>query len=114
MQIIELDLDHDNLFCPASGARITGPGLYNASPAQKGVFFYEFPEEAQIEDESLQKAWDKFTKKTDDYGIEDFLDTVDEPNWVGLKVTTHGMACGPVSFTCLYVIDMNWEEDNIA
>jgi hypothetical protein len=111
MKIIDIHLDHHNFFCPVTGAQITSDDAYEPSPAQVGMFHYEVPEEPEIHDPSLQALWDTYVAKTEDLDLDEFLDSVDHPTWVAYKITTSGMACGPVSSTWIIVIDMNYEAD---
>jgi hypothetical protein len=68
-----------------------------------------------IKDEALQKAWEQFIEAHKeahsdfpDYDeIEAFLVNYPEPNWVIYKITTHGIACGPIWSTVWHVVDMN-------
>ena len=39
---------------------------------------------------------------------EEALEKFDGP-YIALEVTTHGMACGPVSFTVYFIIDQKYE-----
>ena len=117
MQILDLELDHFNLYCPATGEVI----LEDCEPinedalALKGYWIDEVISEPFIKDEALQQAWDAFVEKyeeeNDDFPdyeeIEAFLVNYPELNWVIYKITTHGMACGPVWSTVWHVVDMN-------
>jgi hypothetical protein len=63
----------------------------------------------------LSKAWDSFIEQYEvanqDFSefsaSEQFLVNYPEPNWVIYKITSHGMACGPVSTTVWHVVHMN-------
>ncbi len=117
MQLLELELDHFNLYCAATGEVI----LEDCEPinedalALKGYWIDELMSEPFIKDEKLQQSWDLFIKKHEEehndfpnYSeIEAFLVNYDKPNWVIYKISTHGMACGPVWSTVWHVVDMN-------
>ena len=111
MKIIDLDLDHSNFFCPATGAQITSSDAYEPSAAQVGMFHYEVPEAPDIQHPGLQALWDAYAAKTEELDLDEFLASVDHGTWVAFKITTHGMACGPVSSTWILVIDMNYQEE---
>lgn len=117
MQILDLELKHFNLYCPATGEVI----LEDCEPinedalALKGYWIDEVISEPFIKDDALQLAWENFIEtyeaEHDDFPgyeeIEAFLVNYPEPNWVIYKITTHGMACGPVWSTVWHVVDMN-------
>ena len=75
-----------------------------------------------IKDETLILAWESATSNLDpentDYlefidFMEKFLADYENPNWIVYKLTTSGIACGPVSMTAWYVVDKDvqiWEE----
>jgi hypothetical protein len=117
MQILELELDHFNLYCPATGEFIfvEDEPINEDALSLKGYWVDEVIEEPFIKDEALRKAWDGFIEEYEvdhqDFPefseIEQFLVNYPEPNWVIYKITTNGMACGPVSTTVWHVVDMN-------
>ncbi len=117
MQLLELELDHLNLYCPSTGEYILleDEGVNEASLSLKGYWIDEIMGEPFIKDADLQNAWDNFIenyeKQNDDFPdyteIEAFLVNYPEPNWVIYKITTHGMACGPIWSTVWTLIDMN-------
>jgi len=117
MQLLNLELDHFNLYCPSTGEYILleDEGVNEDALSLKGYWVDEVMGEPFIKDADLQKAWDAFIenyeKENDDFPdyteIETFLVNYPEPNWVIYKITTHGMACGPICSTAWNVVDMN-------
>jgi hypothetical protein len=116
MQLLNLELEHLNLFCPATGEEILSPEDVNESAKSlKAYWVDEVMYEPFIKDEALEQAWKVFIEKyeeehddlPDSGEIEDFLVNYPEPNWVIYKITTCGMACGPVWSTVWNIIDMN-------
>lgn len=118
MQIVELELNHYNFYCPATGHLILsdgGDGTENAK-SLKGLWVDEVFEEPTFKDETFQKAWEEYYEKHLDEDtdfefdiLEKFLKETKNETWVCYKITTSGMACGPVSTTVWLVIDMDTE-----
>ena len=111
MQIIQLELDHDNFFCPVNGQRITGSQSYEASPAQLGMWVDLVIDEPEINSPELEAKWQHYVEQLaeDDFTVmAEFFEAIDLPNHVCFEITTSGMACGPVSSTAWFVIDMDY------
>lgn len=116
MQLLNLELDHFNLYCPSTGEKILSPEDVNENAKSlKAYWVDEVMYEPFIKDEALEQAWKVFIEKYEeehdefpDYEeIETFLVNYPEPNWVIYKITNHGIACGPVWSTVWQIIDMN-------
>jgi hypothetical protein len=113
MQQVELDLAHDNFFCPVTGERILGPESFAPSPATAFVFT---PESGEFE--TIQEGLAEIDRKvnTEEVMEEDPWGRFDRfckelkgrPDIVVFSITTRGMACGPVSSTVHIGIDMNY------
>lgn len=116
MQIIKLDLSHHNFFCPVTGQRITSYNSYQPSPALAAMWHSEIVDMPEIYNAKLEKAWEKYSEKVEqdnDYlEVADFIVSNSIDNLICFEFTTHGMACGPVSSTVWYVIDMDYEADD--
>jgi len=115
MQIVSLDLNHFDFFCPVTGTRILGAGEgFIPSAAAKGSWYSEIIEEPEICDSKLRSLWDSYVEKQDQddefYDANEFFTAINEPTWVAFEITTSGMACGPVSSTAWVVIDMDAAE----
>lgn len=120
MQHVQLDLSHDNFYCPVTGFHMLSKDHYEASPAT----LFVYPEDAgEFEWYSQELEELEFTVNTHEIvdecedglsEIERFLLAIqDKPNLVVFTITTSGIACGPVSSTVHIGIDMNYcgEED---
>jgi hypothetical protein len=110
---VELDLDHDNFFCPATGHQILGGDTFEPSPATEFVFTNE-----SGEFEHIAPKWEQLDKQVNtDEAMEDdpwerfqrFAKAIDEPKIVVFTITTSGIACGPVSSTVHIGINMNFK-----
>jgi hypothetical protein len=114
MQIVKLELPHDNFYCPVTGAMIcNGYEANEEVPSLKAIWVDQAIEDPMINDPQLEKDWEKVLEKF--YSEEEmneyeeheiFLKNYNKPNWVVFKITTCGIACGPVSGTAWFVIDM--------
>jgi len=122
MQLIKLDLQHNNFFCPATGHHIVGPEHYVPSPAMVGMWHFEVLEDPCFFDDNLQEAWDTYWNDLDEDDLPDvpeFLEKMEasekggdiSPNWVCFEITTRGMACGPTCEVVWYLIDMDYQEE---
>lgn len=118
MQIIALELDHLNFFCPATGEQILSPTDCNEEAASlKGYWVDEVLYEPFLKDEQLKKDFEAFMQyheEQEEYfslgfkELEHFFTEFDAPNWVVFKITTRGIGCGgPMCSTVYKVIDMN-------
>ena len=106
MQIIELRLSHDNFFCPATGQNIKSSTHYEPSPATKGAWWNEIPDEPMDLDESLAKAWEEYKEKVesedDCLDVAEFLQTFEHDSYVCFAISP----TGPLLETGWYVIDI--------
>lgn len=118
MHHIQLDLNHDNFYCPATGFHMLSEEHYKPSPAT----LFVYPEDAgEIEWYSRELEKLEATINTEEIveecedglsNVERFLAAIkDKPNLVVFTITTSGMACGPVSSTVHLGIDMNYCEE---
>ena len=115
MKYIKLDLSHDNFYCPATGVHIQGNNHFEPEASSlKGYWISDVGlEEPAFNDKKFEDGWATFSKKfSDDEGIgwedlEKFLNEYDEPNYVAFEITTGGIACGPISSTVVFVINMD-------
>ena len=117
MQLVTLSLDHVNFFCPVTGHRMVGHNYYESSPALLGAWVSDVASEPQLENDGLTGYWNRYLNALDDeYDIDlnKFFESVEEDCWVCFEITTGGMACGPVWTTVWYVIDMNYEVEEVA
>jgi hypothetical protein len=97
MQIIELERDDWNFFCPATGRLVfTDDGEPN-TPALRGSWWQEHLEAQEAADEGAD--------------VVSFLRSLERPNWVAFEITTCGMACGPVWSTNWTVLDLGFEAE---
>jgi len=121
MHHVQLDLSHDNFYCPVTGFHMLSEEHYDASPAtlfvyieDAGEFEWYSPEleklESTINTEEIEDECEDGLSN-----IERFLAAIkDKLNLVVFTITTSGIACGPVSSTVHICIDMDYceEEDD--
>lgn len=111
MKIFEIDLSHETFYCPVTGMclQTDTEGFADEVPSVMGYWIGEVVEEPMIKDENLQEAWDMFLENgSSDSLPAKFLSGYNNPNWVVFELTTSGIACGPMSSTIWYVIDLNF------
>jgi hypothetical protein len=110
MQIIELERDDWNFFCPATGRRVFTEGGEPNTPFLRGSWCHEVPEEPMHLAEVLKLLWqqhlDAQAAKDEGADVVTFLQSVEQPNWVAFEITTCGMACGPARSTAWTVLDL--------
>jgi hypothetical protein len=125
VQYVELDLQHQNFYCPATGACLCHDDPdkveFLESPMDApscqafwvGEVLHESMDESDFKDEAFRQAWTKFEEQFEEdyWGIDelrDFLKSYPAENWATYEITTSGMACGPVSSTVWWVLDMDY------
>ena len=116
MQLLNLELDHFNLFCPATGIQVLSEDYCNEdAPSTMGYWLDEFLTEPTISNEKLKEAWDVFysnykkkhQKQPNLQAIESFLVIYPEPNWVIFKIKNQSISGGSIFDTVYHVLDMN-------
>jgi hypothetical protein len=80
----------------------------------EGVIPYGYPDDTEYCSDVFASAWLKFYEDNSEEIEEECLDTEEvlekfDGPYIALEVTTHGMACGPVSFTVYFIIDQIYE-----
>jgi hypothetical protein len=114
MNYCSFHLNHFNLFCPATGELICGPEEMNEkAKSLRGFWVSEVLDEPVISDANLKQAWHDAVKEAegaDSLILEKFLREYVAPNWCAFEVTTSGIACGPVSTTAWFVLDLDIQE----
>ena len=120
MKLLDLELDHLNLYCPATGVQILSEeDMNDDAPSFVGYWLDEFMTEPTIKNKQLAADWEKFYDEFEEkqnrepkYNeVEQFLIDYPEQNWVIYKITTCGMACGPVCNTVYIILDMNYMDN---
>jgi hypothetical protein len=112
MQTIAIEPDHDNLFCPATGVRVSCSEEIVASPATLAHWHGELADEPSLYREDIERAWDHYLAALDEDDstcISDFLETLDDPNFICFQIERCGFSCGPVSTTEWFLFDMNYD-----
>ena len=79
-----------------------------------GYWLGGFLDEPHINNETLKLAWEAFVGKSNiDIAhslyswdaLGKFLEEYDNPEWIGYEITSSGIACGPISFTEVFIVD---------
>jgi hypothetical protein len=110
MQIIELERNEGDFFCPSTGVKLFGEDGAPLSPAVRACWFSEEPSEPIHLDVDLLTQWEahlEAQQAADDCpDVVTFLQGLQHPNWVAFEVNTFGMACGLVWNTTWTVLDL--------
>lgn len=118
MKVIEKSFELVEISCPSTSETILDMSCddYNRdASALLGEWTYGSPDEPHIKHPGLKEIWNNFfedykSKHDDDYYSDlyetwvAFLKTLDEPGWAAYDLTFQGIACGPISYTILYVV----------
>jgi hypothetical protein len=115
MQIIELELDYYDFFCPATGEQILYEDDCNEDAKSLQAYWVDlFFEEPFIKNIKLANAWENFLEKNENKSqgsfkmLEDFFRQYPEPHWVVFSLTNSGVGCGgESSSTSWLVLDLN-------
>lgn len=131
MQIIELELSHLDLYCPATGELICNQevGYNEAAKSLKGYWIDEVFMEPFIKDESLNAAWEKLVSECEEaqekaeeedtdldeaYDLDTdrlfrFLADYDAPTWIVFQMAN----CdgGEVTNKGWFVVDMEKDQE---
>ncbi len=126
MQEVQLNLSHNNFYCPVTGQQICGDE--EANPKVPSIRFIYIPEVGEFETihPDLETLADQIRnelaakEEEDEDFCEEFFDVFkealkkDEANdsLVIYSITTSGIACGPVSETIHIGIDMDYEGED--
>lgn len=117
MHHVQLNLDHDNFFCPVTGFHMLSEEHYEPSPATLFVYIEDAGEFEWYSRELEKLESTVNTEEIEDEcedglsNIERFLVAIkDKPNLVVFTITTSGIACGPVSSTVHIGIDMDYSK----
>tara|TARA_Y100001934_G_C12268657_1_gene733702 strand:- start:61 stop:417 length:357 start_codon:yes stop_codon:yes gene_type:complete len=112
MQIIKLDIEHFNFYCPVTGTKISGSDADDHSAAL--VL-------SVCETGHIMHSSDNINKQLNELGISPDSDSIENteieqlkfpPGTVCYQITVHGFSCGPASITADYFINMNYCEDH--
>ena len=110
MNVVVLDLDHYDFYCPVTGAKVLADGEELPLPSTvRALWVHECAEDPIHLDPRLVKKWEAWEecKNEDDFvseHINAFVGTIDEPNWVTFSIRTGG---GLLPERLTLIIDMN-------
>jgi hypothetical protein len=114
MKIYRLDYSNYKMLNPTTGEVIVEEECNDDAKSLKGYWIGDFLNEPIINDKALKTAWETFVENfnKDNCGtpfcwdaLDKFLEVYDNPSWIGYEITSSGMACGPISYTVVYIVD---------
>ena len=115
MQVVHFERWDHRFHCPVTGKAVFSEIGEPQAPTIRGVWVHEVPDEPMALTSDLKMAWDAYLNGLDpddyDIDIDAFLSSVEQEGWVAFCITSHGMACGPVSQTIWVVLDLAMEID---
>jgi hypothetical protein len=113
MQIVSVDLFENNFYCPVTGAHILGEEHFEPSPATVFALLDETNELEHGSEEHI-KLWESLRDSEEDSeeAFKKFREKLGGESTVCFSITTHGMACGPVSSTIHIAIDFGYCADD--
>lgn len=107
--------DHSNykMFNPITGDVIVEWECDDDATSLIAYWVDECFNEPVIKDEVLKESWETYVEKFENENedtpffeeLETFIKDYETSVWIAHKITTCGMACGPVSNTVLFVVD---------
>lgn len=119
MNNVELELNHDNFYCPVTGQHIMGVGVNEGFNPSKAVLFCYVNEIEDFEyaKPEIKELFETCLKQTEDDGSEAYdvmiqkMNETESQNLVCFEITTNGMACGPISTKVKVCFDMNYRTE---
>ena len=112
MQKINLELNHNNFFCPVTGTQIMSDENFIASQALKFCYidnlFIFISDDLKPIFTSLNINVNVDPLYVDFDMFESIEDKLKSNEFILFKITNSGIACGPISTTTYYCIDMNF------
>ena len=117
MQIIKIERNSHDIFCPITGLPVADQMGEPVAPTARGIWVGEVMDQPFIWDEELQRCWDEYLDERfaedDEEPIDAgaFLASLDAPGWVAFEITVCGFACGPVWSTSWTVLDLTDHSD---
>ncbi|MBE9549434.1 MAG: hypothetical protein IMF09_08535 [Proteobacteria bacterium] len=109
MQIVKLQLDHLNFYCPVTGRLIySNEGWEDDSPALKGYWVNLSPEVPYYITPEMTEPWKTYLAsihEDDTPDAAEFLAAIEEPNWIAFECSFAGIT----GDTGWIVIDMNYD-----
>lgn len=109
MKIFEIDLQQEKFYCPVTGQCLQAEEDFFADevPSVMGYWIDGVVEEPEIMNENLKEAWEEYIENGGDvFELRNFFHDYEDASWVVFELTSYGIACGPVSSTIWYVIDL--------
>jgi hypothetical protein len=114
MKIYSYDYSNYKMINPTTGEVIVEVECNDNALSLKGYWLGDFLNEPIIIDDKLKTAWEAFVDNfnKDNLGtpfcwddLDKFLEVFDNPLWIGYEITSSGIACGPIGYTVVYIVD---------
>jgi hypothetical protein len=113
MEIYSFNYSNFKMLNSTTGEIIVEEECHDDAKSLKGYWIGDFLNEPIINDESLKTAWEAFVENfnKDNRGsirwddLDKFLEVFDNPSLIGYEITSSGLACGPIGYTVVYIVD---------
>jgi hypothetical protein len=114
MKIFCLNYSDYRIYNTTTGEVIVDEDCNDDAVSLKGYWIGDFLNEPIINDDKLRTAWKTFIENfnKDNPGtqvcwddLDEFLEVIDNPSWIIYEITGIGMACGPIGYTVVYIVD---------
>lgn len=114
MKIYSLNYSNYKMSNSLTGEVIIDEECNDDAKSLKGYWIDDFLNEPIINDDKLKAAWESFVENfnKDNHGtpfcwddLDKFLEVFDNPSWIGYEINSSGMACGPIGYTVVYIVD---------
>ena len=102
------------MFNPITGEVIVDEECRDEAKSLKGYWLCDHIDEPVINDDKLRTTWENFVEN---YNIDNrdtplswdtlkiFVQEIDNPLWIAYEITSTGIACGPVGFADVFIVD---------
>jgi hypothetical protein len=114
MEIYSFDYSNYKMSNLHTGEVIVEEECNDDAKSLKGYWIGGFLNEPIINDKALKTAWEAFVENfnKDNLGtpfcwdaLDKFLEGFNNPSWIGYEITSSGIACGPIDYTVVYIVD---------
>lgn len=111
MQVIRLERNDWQFFCPATGEPVFQESGEPNAKSVRGIWVDADTTEPMFITPPLEQAWAQHKQQQESIDewpeISAFLEGVDLPGCVAFEITTCGIACGPICTTTWSVLDLS-------
>lgn len=110
---ISYDYETQRVYCPSTDEVLVYlEDIMEEASALIAYYLLGYLDEPFIKNEKLAAAWDTYYARWNEMDedmrdwekLEKFLKEYDQPEWIAMEHTDHGIACGPIGQTVYWVV----------